>query len=77
MKTHARLSLILCSALVAPALAKEPEIRKEIREVNITARRARDEALTASQMAVKAQATAEEAKARAEATDARIDRMSK
>ncbi|GMQ89163.1 MAG: hypothetical protein BMS9Abin09_0622 [Gammaproteobacteria bacterium] len=52
-------------------------LRKEIHEANVTARRARDEALAASQMAGEARSIAEEAKARAVATDARIDRMSK
>ena len=52
-------------------------LRKEIHEANMTAKRAREEALAASQMAGEARSTAEEAKARAEATDARIDRMSR
>lgn len=52
-------------------------LRKEIHEANMTARRAREEALAASQMAGEAKSTAEQAKARAEATDARIDRMSR
>lgn len=52
-------------------------LRKEIQEANMTARRAREEALAASQMAGEARSTAEEAKARAEATDARIDRISR
>ena len=52
-------------------------LRKEIQEANMTARRAREEALAASQMAGEAKSTAEEAKARAEATDARIDRISR
>ena len=52
-------------------------LRKEIHEANVTASRARDEALAASQMAGKAKATAEEAMARAVATDARVDQMSR
>jgi len=52
-------------------------LRKEVHEANMTARRAREEALAASQIAGEAKSTAEEAKARAEATDARIDRMSR
>ena len=52
-------------------------LRKEIHEANMTAKRAREEALAASQMAGEARSTAEEAKARAEATDARIDRISR
>jgi len=52
-------------------------LRKEIREANVTARRARDEALAASLMAGEARSMAEEARARTAATDARIDQMSK
>lgn len=52
-------------------------LRKEIHEVSITASRAREEALAASQMAGEAKAAAEEAKAGVEAADARIDRLSK
>lgn len=52
-------------------------LRKEIHEANITAKRARDEALAASLMAGKAKSTAEEAKAMAVATDARVDQMSR
>lgn len=74
-------SLVLLATLAGSGgCASTTEIdalRKEIREANVTARRARDEALTASLMAGEARSMAEEANARAVATDARIDQMSK
>ena len=71
-------SLVAVAGLGGCASTTDIEaLRKEIHEANMTARRARDEALAASQMAGEARSTAEEAKARADATDARIDRMSR
>ncbi len=74
-------SLVLLTAVAGlggcAGTADIDALRKEIHEANVTARRARDEALAASLMAGEARSVAEEARARAAATDARLDHMSK
>ncbi len=71
-------SLVAVSGLGGCATTSEIKaLRLEVREANMTARRAREEALAASQMAGKARAEAEQAKAMVEANDARLDKMSK
>lgn len=71
-------SLVVVAGLGGCATTADIEaLRKEVHEANVTAKRARDEALAASQMAGKAKFAAEEARAMAEATDARVDQIAK
>jgi outer membrane murein-binding lipoprotein Lpp len=52
-------------------------LRKEIHEVSMTASRAREEALAASQMAGEAKSTADKVKARVDVIDAGLERRPK